>query len=105
MFLLVELANPISITLCLDIERMQSLHLHNLWPSLPPPLSPSASRIQLSFRETMRILLLSIRACAGSHATQEESLAEMQKWKNITFVAVPVCVGFAVYTLSSKPLL
>ena len=40
--------------------------------------------------------------CAGGHASKEEELAEMTKWRNVTAVAVPVCAGYAVYCLSSE---
>ena len=39
---------------------------------------------------------------AGSNASVEESLAEMEKWKKITYAAIPVCLAYAVYCLSGE---
>jgi len=37
---------------------------------------------------------------AGSGHSLEENIKEMNKWKYVTFAAVPVCIGIAIYDLS-----
>jgi len=32
----------------------------------------------------------------------EENIKEMNKWKYVTFAAVPVCIGIAIYDLSGE---
>ena len=32
----------------------------------------------------------------------EENIKEMNKWKYVTFAAIPVCIGMAIYDLSGK---
>jgi hypothetical protein len=40
---------------------------------------------------------------AGSGHSMEETIKEMNKWKYVTFAAVPVCIGMAIYDLSGDP--
>ena len=37
----------------------------------------------------------------SGHGTVEENLAEMAKWRNVSFVAVPVCVLLAAYVFGT----
>ena len=32
----------------------------------------------------------------------EENIKEMTKWKYVTFAAIPVCIGMAIYDLSGN---
>ena len=41
-------------------------------------------------------------AFAGGGHSDEVTVKEMQKWKLVTFAAIPLCIGMAVYDLSGE---
>ena len=70
-------------------------HLHSLWPPM--------NRL----RQTLPALRRAASGRAGrvrnmsGHGSAEENAAEMERWKNITYVAVPAVFLLTAYTLST----